>query len=156
MRVWQALSRPGHRRRSRREVLGVLRVPAEADPPKALVDDEADSDDAVRLAEVDEDAPPARRKVRKKKRRPKHAPGFIEADRPLDDQSEDGGIALGGPFERYQSVIDKGAVVGILMMVGAVVWFVCGIVYLDRIFFYPPVMFVLGVLACINGFLRRS
>lgn len=37
------------------------------------------------------------------------------------------------------------------MMVGAVVWFVLGIVLIDRIFFYPPVMFVLGIGAVWRG-----
>ncbi|MFO1003686.1 MAG: hypothetical protein U0936_25425 [Planctomycetaceae bacterium] len=39
---------------------------------------------------------------------------------------------------------------GILMMVGAVVWFVVGLMG-DRIFFYPPVLFVLGIISFFKG-----
>ena len=38
------------------------------------------------------------------------------------------------------------------MMVGAVVWFFGALFFLDRIFFYPPIMFVLGIGAVIRGF----
>jgi hypothetical protein len=36
------------------------------------------------------------------------------------------------------------------MMAGAVIWFVLGLMA-DRIFFYPPILFVLGVIAFIRG-----
>lgn len=39
---------------------------------------------------------------------------------------------------------------GILMMVGAAVWFVFGLMG-DRIFFYPPVLFVLGIISFFKG-----
>lgn len=39
---------------------------------------------------------------------------------------------------------------GILMMVGAAVWFVVGLKG-DRIFFYPPVLFVLGIISFFKG-----
>ena len=39
---------------------------------------------------------------------------------------------------------------GILMMVGAAVWFVVGLMG-DRIFFYPPVLFVLGIISFFKG-----
>jgi hypothetical protein len=47
--------------------------------------------------------------------------------------------------------ISPGIISGLLMMVGAVVWFVLGIVLIDRIFFYPPIMFVLGIGAVWRG-----
>jgi hypothetical protein len=40
---------------------------------------------------------------------------------------------------------------GGLTMIIAVVWFVVGLVALGFIFFYPPVLFVLGLAATING-----
>ncbi len=40
---------------------------------------------------------------------------------------------------------------GILMMVGAVVWFFLGLMF-GRIFFYPPILFVAGIAAMIRGF----
>lgn len=42
--------------------------------------------------------------------------------------------------------------IGLLMIVGAIVWFVLGLAA-DRIFFYPPVLLVLGIIAMAKGFL---
>lgn len=42
---------------------------------------------------------------------------------------------------------------GALFMFLAVVWFVGALVFLDRIFFYPPIMFVLGLLGMVGGFM---
>ena len=41
-------------------------------------------------------------------------------------------------------------VVYLLAMVGAVAWFVAGLAT-DRIYFYPPVLFVVGFLALVKG-----
>jgi hypothetical protein len=43
---------------------------------------------------------------------------------------------------------------GLVMIAIAVVWFVCGLYYLDRIFFYPPVLFVVGVIAIVKGIIN--
>jgi hypothetical protein len=43
-----------------------------------------------------------------------------------------------------------GAAGGVLMMVGAVVWFVVGLAN-DTLFFYPPVLFVIGLVAFVKG-----
>ncbi|MFN9720235.1 MAG: hypothetical protein ACK58L_16165 [Planctomycetota bacterium] len=48
---------------------------------------------------------------------------------------------------------DGGVIVGILMMVGAVVWFVGGLAF-GVIFFYPPILFILGLIATIKGALK--
>jgi hypothetical protein len=40
---------------------------------------------------------------------------------------------------------------GLLLMVGAVLWFVLGIILIDRIFIYPPIMFVIGLIAFFKG-----
>lgn len=42
-------------------------------------------------------------------------------------------------------------VLGVLMMLGAVAWFVAGLA-VNTIFFYPPVLFFLGIGAVIRGF----
>ena len=42
------------------------------------------------------------------------------------------------------------------MMLGAVVWFVAGLFVLDRIFIYPPVMFVLGLIGFVKGLVNGS
>jgi hypothetical protein len=47
--------------------------------------------------------------------------------------------------------VNRSIITGLLMMVGAVVWFVGGLA-IDRIFFYPPIMFILGIGAVIKGF----
>lgn len=49
----------------------------------------------------------------------------------------------------------KEIVGGILTMVGAVVWFVVGFFVFDLIFFYPPIMFVLGFVAFMKGIFSR-
>ena len=42
---------------------------------------------------------------------------------------------------------------GVVMIVVAIVWFVGGLVWLHRLFFYPPVLLVLGIAAIYKGFL---
>lgn len=63
------------------------------------------------------------------------------------------------PYERPRGVMasaSNGSVItGILMMVGAVVWFVAGLAA-DIIFFYPPVLFVLGFIALVKGVMRTE
>jgi hypothetical protein len=41
---------------------------------------------------------------------------------------------------------------GIVMIVAAIVWFVGGLLWLNRIFFYPPVLLILGIAAIYKGF----
>lgn len=45
---------------------------------------------------------------------------------------------------------------GIGMMIGAIVWFVLGIVYQDKIYFFPPILFVMGIGAFIRGMQEES
>ncbi len=47
--------------------------------------------------------------------------------------------------------VNPSIVTGILMMLGAVVWFGVGLVG-GVIFFYPPILFILGIGAVIKGF----
>jgi hypothetical protein len=57
------------------------------------------------------------------------------------------------PRRRGPSIAVSPAVItGVLMMVIAVVWFVLAL-SLGWIFFYPPVMFVLGLVAVVKGFM---
>ena len=44
---------------------------------------------------------------------------------------------------------------GIFMMAGAVVWLVAGL-FADYIFFYPPVLFIIGLVTMIKGFISIS
>jgi hypothetical protein len=43
---------------------------------------------------------------------------------------------------------------GILMMLIACIWFCTGLMF-DIIFFYPPVLFIFGVIAFINGIIQK-
>jgi len=47
-----------------------------------------------------------------------------------------------------------GAGIGILMMVGAAVWFVGGLA-IDHIFIYPPILFVLGLIQLFRSLAGR-
>jgi hypothetical protein len=50
---------------------------------------------------------------------------------------------------------DGSMIGGILMMLGAVVWFVGGL-FFDIIFFYPPILFVIGLVAFFKGMLSGN
>ncbi len=51
--------------------------------------------------------------------------------------------------------VNSSIISGLLMMVGAVAWFVAGLA-INRIFIYPPIMFVLGIGAIIKGFTGKD
>lgn len=55
-----------------------------------------------------------------------------------------------GSFSTEQKGIQKGVLGGVLMIVIAIVWFVAGMAA-DRIFFYPPVLFCIGIYAVFKG-----
>lgn len=55
-------------------------------------------------------------------------------------------------FERgWFGSTNAGIAGGVLMMFIAVVWFILGIVLIDRIFIYPPILFVIGLIAIVKG-----
>ena len=47
-------------------------------------------------------------------------------------------------------ILNSGAIGGLLAMIGAVVWFVAGLAF-DTIFFYPPILFIIGLVAFFKG-----
>lgn len=99
-------------------------------PKRRRYEDDGDEDDRPRRRrrdEDDEDDRPRRRKP-KKKAKPE----------------------TGGHFGVERKVLNAGVLGGVLAMVGAVVWFVLGLMA-DRIFFYPPVLFVLGAIGAVKG-----
>jgi hypothetical protein len=55
-----------------------------------------------------------------------------------------------GSFAPEKAGIKKGVIGGIIMIVIALVWFFAGLAA-DRIFFYPPILFVIGLYALIKG-----
>ena len=51
--------------------------------------------------------------------------------------------------------ISPGVIGGILMMVGAVVWFVLGL-FFGWVFFYPPILFVLGLIRLVASLMGHE
>jgi hypothetical protein len=79
---------------------------------------------------------------RTKKKRPE------TSDRPI---LRGNGYEAPPPARSYGSGVSAGPMVaGILMMVGAAVWFFAGLAA-GVIFFYPPVLFVLGIISFFKG-----
>lgn len=56
----------------------------------------------------------------------------------------------GGWFGLEKRVLGGGVIGGVIAMLVAVAWFVLGLMA-DRIFFYPPILFVVGLVAFIRG-----
>ena len=68
-------------------------------------------------------------------------------------------IRRGGPsvtFERgWFGSVNAGVIGGVLMMIIAVVWFVVGLAC-GILFYYPPILFVIGIIAIIKGGLGNN
>jgi hypothetical protein len=97
----------------------------------------AASDDAVSrpLSKTDdtpEPPPPTSRPPRRKRRTRRR-------------ESEGRGISIG-----IASIIT-----GVAMMLGASIWFITGLAF-GYIFFYPPILFLLGIAAVVRGFMGRE
>ena len=52
--------------------------------------------------------------------------------------------------------IKDGVVVGIIVIVASVLWFLGGLFYLNRIFFYPPILLGLGIFTLVKGINKRK
>jgi hypothetical protein len=65
------------------------------------------------------------------------------------EQSKGNGLG----FEK--GVLNSGVAGGLLAMIGAVVWFVAGLMN-DVLFFYPPILFVIGLGAFFKGLTRNE
>lgn len=61
----------------------------------------------------------------------------------------------GGFFAPEKKGLEKGVIGGLIMMVIAVVWFVAGL-KADIIFFYPPILFVIGLFGFLKGLLTGN
>jgi len=59
-----------------------------------------------------------------------------------------------GFFGPEKKGIEKGVTGGVAMMGISVLWFFGGLVFLDRIFFYPFILFAIGIYACIKGLVK--
>lgn len=52
--------------------------------------------------------------------------------------------------------VNSSIVAGFLLIIGAVLWFVLGIILIDRIFFYPPIMAIFGIIAISKGIQKNA
>jgi hypothetical protein len=84
-----------------------------------------------------EETPRLDRDVSKKKSKPR--------------RKEEGGSSGVAFEEGWFGSINSGVAGGVLMMLIAVVWFVAGVALINRIFIYPPILFVIGVIAFFKG-----
>jgi hypothetical protein len=117
-----------------RDCSNVIEVPlseaAEAAPPPSPTRSMAVAAEKPRYKlPTPSDDPPPRPRPRKRRR---------------SSESRGGGIS-----------ISPGVFVGAAMMLGAVVWFVVAL-YAGWIFFYPPVMFVLGLIRFVTAILGHE
>ena len=101
----------------------------------------ADPDDDEDAEEGFSEGPPPKKPEKRKDR-----------DRP---RKRDPWKAAGGRYSEPQEsrpwiVISPTMISGVLMMVGAVVWFIAGLA-LGWLFYYPPVLFVIGIITFFRG-----
>jgi hypothetical protein len=104
--------------------------------PKRRAAEEDDEDDAEDEEETTRRKRSSSRGLGKRKRR--------NSARSRD--AERGGGFAGFSFP----VVSKSIIAGLIMMLVAVIWFVAGL-FAGLIFFYPPIMFILGVVAVFRG-----
>jgi hypothetical protein len=62
--------------------------------------------------------------------------------------------ASGGAFSMEKSGLDAGILGGIGLMILSVVWFFGALFFLNTIFFYPPILFIVGLIAMVRGFIN--
>ena len=93
-----------------------------------------------RRADDDDDEEEEETPRKKKKRRDPWGTSIRRRRRREEASSGFGGIAISPMI-----------IGGLLAMGGAVLWFVLGIVLLDTVFCYPPVLFVLGIVSFVRG-----
>ena len=60
------------------------------------------------------------------------------------------GKAKGGFFAPERALLKMGPIGGIILMAIAVAWFVLGYTA-DMFYFYPPVLFIIGLWGFVNG-----
>ena len=69
--------------------------------------------------------------------------------------AEEAAAAEGGFFAPEKKFLARGPLGGIVLMIAAVVWFVVGYAG-GYIFYYPPVLFLFGLIGTINALARKS
>lgn len=102
----------------------------------------------VIIDEDDEDDAP-----RRKRKRSSEYEDDDDDDRPRRRKKQ---VKNDGGFWSFEKGIMNGSVIGgALAMLGAVVWFVLGLVG-NRIFFYPPILFIIGLIGVIRGLMNSG
>jgi hypothetical protein len=107
------------------------------EPAPAAVPDEPE----VPEAEPVEDRAPEELERPREKKRFKKKP-----------RRKSGGFFSGFDFSPERRMSNAGVVLGLVMIVGAIVWFVLGF-EAGKIFIYPPILMVVGVIAVVRGIL---
>ena len=62
-----------------------------------------------------------------------------------------GFTSIGNGFSIEESILKLGPIGGIIIMIISIVWFFSGL-YGGTIFFYPPILFTIGIAGTISGF----
>ncbi len=77
----------------------------------------------------------------------------IQEEMFLEKQRKDATrIDYGGNMAQDEvSIMNSGIIGGSLAILGAIAWFFGALIYMDTIFFYPPILFVVGLVALIRG-----
>ncbi len=61
--------------------------------------------------------------------------------------------SMNGTAQRSRSSVNSKAVYsGVGMIVLSIVWFFGALLFLDRIFFYPPILLIIGIVTMVKGF----
>jgi hypothetical protein len=105
----------------------VRRKPRPPQPPPLPPEPEVSARRGPPPRPILDDEPPPKKKPKKKKR------------------------SRGQPSRWSGIAIHPAIVTGVFMMIGAVVWFFAGLAA-GYIFFYPPILFVLGIVSIVKGF----
>lgn len=81
--------------------------------------------------------------------------GFTDSSETARERDRQAREAAQGGRSFEGNVLNGGVMGGVLAMVGAVVWFVAGLAA-DVIFFYPPILFIIGLVAFFKGLAEGS
>jgi hypothetical protein len=131
----------------------ILEIPAAAPPPappeEEYIPDALPADDGQKVQAGNAydfaDEPPPRPKVREPLERPRVKKNGNKA-------AAQGG---GGFFGPEMAGMRYGVLGGLAMMAIAVIWFVVGL-FFDYIFFYPPILFIIGIVAVVKGLMSGN
>jgi hypothetical protein len=69
----------------------------------------------------------------------------------LEKQRKDAAQGDYAGVEVEVGILNSGIIGGSLAILGSIVWFFGALIYMDRIFFYPPILLVIGIISLIRG-----